>query len=108
MFVHGSAVDVPIGPIVAGVEGGEVLPLGEGGGPTAHLHNKTITSPNKVYASYNETYYTQFWEVVEHRVGHSVLFRSERSLLFCSFAFFFSFWQLMKPKRTMRSFPFFS
>ena len=48
LFVHGSAVDVPIGPIVAGVEGGEVLPLGEGGGPAAHLHNKTITSPNKV------------------------------------------------------------
>ena len=42
MFVHGSAVDVPIGPIVAGVEGGEVLSLGEGGGPAAHLHKKKL------------------------------------------------------------------
>ena len=32
------------------------------------------------------------------RVGHRILFRSERSVLFSSF------WRLMRPKRTQRSF----
>ena len=48
-------------------------------------------------------------------VGHCILLRSERSVLFRSFKernvlflSFLSFWWLMKPKRTMRSFPFFS
>ena len=35
------------------------------------------------------------------RVGHRVLFRSVRSVLFCSF---FEFWRLMRPKSTQRSF----
>ena len=49
------------------------------------------------------------------RVGYCVLLRSERIILLRSFKahkvllrFFPSFWQLMKPKRTMSFFAFFS
>ena len=41
------------------------------------------------------------------RVGHRILFRLVRSILFHT-VLFSSFWRLMRPKRTFGSFPFFS
>ena len=64
---------------------------------------------------YNYNTFARFIYREYTRVGHRVLLRSECIILLRSFKehtillrSFFEFWRLMRPKRTMRSFTFFS